>query len=202
MLLEKILLGVTLAAPIGPVSIEMINRGLRGGFFPAFSVRLGGAIGNTLCLVGAYFGLAALSLYPSLFNSLSILGALFLFYTGTMTLLRSRHKIPLERSQYLEVSSALRLGVILAIVNPVGIMFWCGTFAATLSESGGVSLSGLLENFSIILGVLLWGAALSLLLQFGRQWVRERSLRIVSACAGLLMMGYAVKYGLAAIERF
>ena len=45
-ILNKILLGVTLAAPIGPVSLEMIQRGLKSGFLSSFVVRLGAAVAD------------------------------------------------------------------------------------------------------------------------------------------------------------
>jgi threonine/homoserine/homoserine lactone efflux protein len=64
MILEKIILGITLAAPIGPVTIEMISRGLERGFWAAFQIRLGAAAGNVLWLVGAFFGLSSLIQYP------------------------------------------------------------------------------------------------------------------------------------------
>ena len=59
-ILNKILLGISLAAPLGPVNIEIIKRGLAYGFWPAFSVRLGGAITNSVCLLIAYFSIGKL----------------------------------------------------------------------------------------------------------------------------------------------
>ena len=46
-----------LAAPIGPVSLEMIQRGLKSGFLSSFVVRLGAAVGNLLCLLVSYYSI-------------------------------------------------------------------------------------------------------------------------------------------------
>ncbi len=85
-IVKKLILGMTLAAPIGPVSVEMIKRGLSHGFLSAFSVRLGGAFGNSLCLLAAYYGLSYLVAYPHIFNILGVIGSLLLIYMGYSTL--------------------------------------------------------------------------------------------------------------------
>lgn len=199
MILEKIILGISLAAPIGPVSAEMIKRGLKNGFWAAFNIRIGGAIGNSVCLVAAFFGLSALAQYKVAFNLVGILGAVLLLYMGGMTILKVFKNMSLESSNTQEfLSNSLLLGFTLAIANPIAIAFWLGIGAAGLSasqEGDLIELTSFLHNFLIIAGVLLWGFALSLSLEFGRRIVTPKMLNSVTLFSGSVLLYFGCKYG-------
>lgn len=185
--IEKMVLGVILAAPLGPVTVEMIKRGLNRGFWAAFNIRLGGAIGNMLCLAASWKGLSYLINRPMILTVLASLGSLLLFYMGVTTL---RKKSDLALSAASEKhNSGLVLGFYLAIFNPVGLIFWSSIFAANISKNEGFWL-----NSCIVVGVLLWGAALSFLLAFGKRILNRSFISIVTKISGLLMIVYSVKY--------
>ena len=57
-ILQNIVLGISLAAPIGPANIAVIRRGLKYGFLPAFLVGLGVVFADMTYLLLIYFGLA------------------------------------------------------------------------------------------------------------------------------------------------
>ncbi|MBT4964277.1 MAG: LysE family translocator [Francisellaceae bacterium] len=198
---EKLLLGIALAAPPGPVTVEMIKRGLNKGFFAAFNIRLGGAIGNSICLIAAFFGLSVLQSYPRWLDLLGILGAIFIIYLGLTTL-----KNKIDKKIFASLDSdgvtggalkSLWIGLMLAVVNPVALVFWLGIYAATVdTQAASVDFRGLWFNFFIIAGVLLWGAFLSGLLEGGRRILNEKSISLISIFAGILLVGYGLKYGL------
>lgn len=199
MILEKIILGVSLAAPIGPVSAEMIKRGLKDGFWAAFNIRLGGAIGNSVCLIAAFFGLSALAQYKVAFNIVGVVGALLLLYMGVMTIKKVFKTMTLDSQDSEEfLSNSLVLGFVLAIANPIAIAFWLGIGAAGLNSSnsqGAIELASFVQNFLIIAGVLLWGLALSLSLEFGRRIVTPRLLNTVTFISGTILLYFGCKYG-------
>lgn len=202
MFLEKIVLGITLAAPIGPVSLEMIKRGLRNGFLGAFIVRLGGAMGNTLCLIAAYFGLSLFSNAGPTLAFCSLAGSAVLIYLGIKSFLDKRSHLlglQLEIPHY-SLGNGLLTGFILSIANPIGIIFWLGIFAATLNDSVGTkSWLGLVENFAIIAGVLMWGICLSSLLELGKRFINQKLIQIITMIAGLMLVYFGVKYGYKAV---
>lgn len=200
MLLQKLLLGVTLAAPIGPVSIEMIKRGLKSGFWAAFNIRLGGAIGNTVCLLGAFFGLSALQGYNWVFTALGILGSILLLYMAVTTLIKAFKPIYIEgpglsSSDKHPLMQSLVLGLMLAIFNPIGVMFWLGIFANDVDPNQTIGLYEFFINFQIIIGVLLWGAFLSFMLAVGRKSLNPTILRAVTLGSGLVLFYFGAKYG-------
>lgn len=196
MILEKIILGITLAAPIGPVSLEMIKRGLKKGFWGAFVVRLGGSIGNSLCLIASYFGLAFLLDSDMKVAVCGMLGSLVLIYMGAKSLLDKRiHQFHENIDKSLSIFNGLATGFILSIANPIGILFWIGIFAASLDRTTHVSsMTGLLQNFTIILGVLIWGAFLSGLLEVGRRFINNKLIQFITTIAGIMLIYFGLKY--------
>lgn len=199
---EKIALGVTLSAPIGPVSLEMIKRGLDRGFWQAFIVRLGGAVGNTLCLIAAYFGLGIIMKSPTLTTTCSLLGSFVLIYLGAKSFMGPVKKLlPHEEGSRYGLLNGLLTGFVLALLNPVSVVFWVGIYAATVNHTQGApTWLGLFENLSIILGVLLWGFFLSCLLEMGKRFFNEKFIMLITRLAGLLLIGFGLKYGYKAIH--
>ena len=191
-ILKKLILGMTLAAPIGPVSVEMIKRGLRHGFLAAFSVRLGGALGNCLCLLAAYYGLSFLISYPILFNSLGIVGSLLLIYMGYKSLQKTADDLSFDATT--NMTNGLRWGLYLAIANPFAFIFWTGIFAATLDSTQGMNHRVFFENLLIIVGVLIWGAGLSTVLGFGHRFLNKKVIVRLSQLAALFMFYFGLKY--------
>lgn len=199
--LQKITLGIALAAPLGPVSLEMIRRGLQQGFWAAFQVRLGGAFGNLLCLFAASFGLTTLMAHPNLLKVLGILGSGLLFYMGIQSFQKYK-KRALKTSYDSEVEKETStqkgwmLGFYLSIANPVALVFWPGLFATTYAITANPlpSLGQFLLNLCIIGGVLLWGAFLSGVLGFGKRYITPQILKAVDWVAGSIMIAYSLHY--------
>lgn len=198
MVLEKILLGITLSAPIGPVSLEMIKRGLDKGFLGAFVVRLGGAVGNTLCLIAAYFGLGLLLKSNTSMAICSLCGSIVLLYLGLKSLLDNRkHTLSnLEPESSKGVINGLLTGFVLSITSPIGIIFWLSIFAATLDHTeGSKTVAGLMQNFAIIGGVLIWGFCLSSILEIGKRYFNQTMIKLITTLAGVMLIYFGLKYG-------
>lgn len=187
-ILNKILLGMTLAAPIGPVSIEMIQRGLRGGFLPAFVVRAGAAIGNLLCLLVSYYGILQLNKNQFLVMGLSIIASLLLIQRGFSYVAGKSRALDLKNME--TNGNGILVGLYLSIANPIAFVFWSGIMA---SSANGLD-AGLVFNLLIIIGVLVWGLVFSLLLSFGKKYITAKTLLYVNKIAGLIMLYYGVKF--------
>lgn len=180
---QKFLLGLSLAAPIGPVTLEMIRRGLGGGFWQAFVIRLGGAIANTLCLLAAFWGLSQLNDVPYVTPMIGLTGSLLLAYMGIQSLCRSRFIVPSTQAKS-SLVSGLGLGVSLGLFNPVGIVFWFGVSASN-------SLPNLTADLMIIVGVISWGALLATILTCLKQWITPKSLYLINLLSGMTLLFFA-----------
>lgn len=200
-LIEKILLGITLAMPIGPVSVEMIKRGLSEGFWAAFKVRLGGAVGNTLCLVVSYFSLAILLEYPLIINSIALTGAIYLMFMGIKNALKKSVNLEKDNKSLFNIErSAVLIGFILSLANPISIVFWLGIFAASMGVQE-VGLLNFINNMFIIVGVLIWGVLLSLALGVGKNYLNSTTVLIVNRVAGAVLFCFGLKYTWLNIEK-
>lgn len=201
-MLEKVILGITLAAPIGPVSAEMIKRGLNGGFVPAFTVRLGAAVGNTLCLLAAYLGLLLLIKNPMTMAVCGLLGSLFLIYMGLQTIFSGKKTFDLEKVAKAPSNTlnSLGIGFILSIANPIGIIFWMSIFPAAMDQAEfTASWFDFSYNLLIICGVLIWGVCLSLALAGGKRLLNNKLISLVTILAGCVILYFGAKYGYKAL---
>lgn len=212
-LVSKFFLGITLAAPIGPVSLEMIKRGLTKGFLASFSIRCGGVLGNILCLMISLTGLTALMQVPRVFQALTFVGSLLLIYMGGRTW-RQSHKafsVTLQEEDHKKKSHGLLLGLYLSLANPVAFVFWPSLFAADMDHSVGEGgseicaapfLEGALPNLMIFVGILTWGAALAFLASLGHKRFSEEKLALVSRVSAALLILFGLKYFLTAVGSF
>ncbi len=57
-ILTGAMIAISFSAPPGPVAMETVRRGLRGGFLPALNVQLGSMIGDFMWFMIALIGLA------------------------------------------------------------------------------------------------------------------------------------------------
>lgn len=188
-ILSKILLGVALAAPIGPVSVEMIKRGIRNGFLSAFIVRLGAAIGNLACLIVAYYGLLKLKEANFIIIGLSLISSLILIHKALMSI-TSRESVADFSLQQDSNTNGILTGLYLSVANPIAFIFWSGI----ITNSAGAFDSGLIFNSLIILGVIIWGAIFSLLLSVGKNHATPSILILINKISGLIMLYYGLKF--------
>ena len=200
LVVEKLLLGVTLAAPIGPVSIEMIRRGLQNGFWSAMNIRLGSTIGHLLCLLMAYYALSSSHANQYVISSLAFMGAVFLIYMGVKNIINAVElNITKDNAMKASLMNSLWLGFILALVNPVSVVFWVGIFATSMIHTSG---EGLVYNFLIMAGVLGWGILLCSVLTFSRKVLPKNFIKVVAFVANIAMVIFGIKYGYQALLAF
>jgi threonine/homoserine/homoserine lactone efflux protein len=114
---------------------------------------------------------------------------------------KRRHQLSISQDPpSYSVFNGLATGFVLSIANPIGIIFWLSIFAATLDRTQGAqSWLGLLENFAVIGGVLLWGFFLSCMLEMGKRFFNHKLIKIITTLAGVMLIAFGIKYGYKAI---
>lgn len=187
--LKGLLLGFSIAAPVGPIGILCIRRTIAHGRVSGFISGLGAATADAFYGFIAGFGLTVISSF--LVNQqiiLKLVGGLFLLYLGYTTFI----SLPSEKSANVKGADLIgdyfsTLG--LTITNPLTILSFIAVFAGLgLVHKGANYFSAFLLVFGVFLGSVLWWIILSGVIGFFRKNFKTRSLRWVNIISGSIIL--------------
>ena len=192
-LVQNILLGVSLAAPIGPCNLAIIKRGLRYGFFPAILVGLGVVVADATYLLLIYFGLSHIINTPHVRTIIWFFGAVVLLYLGYRSVKEYFEEIRMEGSELKTGGNSFIIGFMVNISNPMSIVWWVGVFGSVISSSVHESSQtvALLNSSTILVGVMAWHSSVAALLHWGRRFVTVSMMRYVSLIFGFVLLGFS-----------
>lgn len=161
-LLRGLVLGFSIAAPVGPIGVLCIRRTLAQGRLVGLVSGLGAATADTAYGLVAAFGLTAVSsLLVSQTVWLRVVGGLFLLYLGARTFLAR----PGERAAAVEgrgLLGAYASTLALTLTNPMTILSFVAIFAGLgLGETAGDYGAAALLVLGVFLGSALWWLLLS-----------------------------------------
>ena len=193
LLLRGLIIGFSIAAPVGPIGVLCIRRTLADGRVAGLISGLGAASADAVYGCVAGFGLTFVSNFlVSQQLWLSLIGGLFLCYLGIKTFLSK----PSE--QAVSVASrglpgAYASTFLLTLTNPMTILSFAAIFAGLglANASGEYASAGIL-----VLGVFLGSAAWWLLLSGGVGLFREKfntgAMRWVNRISGAVIAVFGV----------
>jgi threonine/homoserine/homoserine lactone efflux protein len=196
-LLRGLVLGLAVAAPVGPIGVLCIRRSLAEGRTVGFAVGLGAATADAAYGAVAGLGLTVVSTFLVHQQTwLRLVGGVFLCYLGIRTLLAR----PAERAAGNERRGGL-LGAytstfFLTLTNPTTILSFAAIFAGVgVGAEGDDFFSAVLLVGGLFLGSALWWLALSAGVGFFRDKLGPRSMRAVNVFSGAVILAF----GLAAV---
>ena len=196
-LVQNILLGLTLAAPIGPVNLEIIKRGLNYGFKQAFLTGFGAMCADTTYLILIFFGLTSFLNFAFMKIVLGIAGSIILIYLGAMSAkVFFRHVDATENQPHRLFKTSFITGYVLAISSPMTIVWWTGVFGALLAAQTQTqtNISAFFSCLSILLGCFLWVFFLAAALHWGKKIINEKMTRVISLFAGLFLILFGIYF--------
>ena len=187
-----LVIGFSIAAPVGPIGVLCIRRTLADGRATGLAVGLGAAAADAVYGAVAGFGLTAVSsLLVSQQGLLRLVGGLFLCYLGVGTFLAR------PAAEAARVGGAGLLGAFtstfgLTLANPATIL----SFVAVFAGFGIAAANGWRDATILVAGVFL-GSALWWLLLSGtvgalRSRLTPEALRWVNRLSGLVLLGFGV----------
>lgn len=192
-LLKGILIGFSIAAPVGPIGVLIIRRTLLQGRLAGFITGLGAASADACYGLIAGLGLTAVtSLLLAQEFWLRLLGGLFIAYLG----LSSLWSKPAQNTSHTVESGLLNAYIttfMLTLTNPMtilsfsAIMVGLGVYQA---ESSFVLL--LLFVSGVFAGSALWWFLLTFLLQFIPIQGNTRALQWINWISGGILLCFAV----------
>ncbi len=206
-ILIAILIGISLAAPVGPTTTEVFKRGLNG-FYHGFLTGLGAAAADSTYLLIVFFGLSVLFLFPPVKIAIWIFGCIVLIYLGFLAIkdffrfkeidLQSKEA---NNSKRMSIRWSFPAGYLITVANPITIIFWIGIFGSYLSSviGGDTQLSALFYSFFVVVGVVLWFFVLSAILGKGGRRLGGKFLKYVSLVCGIILIAFGLWFGYQAV---
>ena len=209
-LLKGLLIGLSIAAPLGPIGMLCMNRTQTGGPLVGFTCGLGAAVAEALHALAGMIALAAIAQWviddPL---ALRVIGGVFLVYLGARTFTRPPLVLPpLNKGPALApqglphgAQAAFMASFRLVLANPMTVLGFAAMFAG-LGAAPGRLLSADSAAAVLVLGVflgsMLWWLALSSLIGRVRHHIGVHSLTLINRLCGTVLTAFGL-YAIAAL---
>ena len=187
------MIGLSIAAPVGPIGVLCIRRTLASGRLSGLVSGLGAATADAIygCIAG--FGLAFISNFlVSQQLWFRLIGGAFLCYLGIKTFLAK----PAEQAASAKGNGLFgdyASTLFLTITNPMTIISFVAIFAGLglASASGNYASAGVLV-LGVFIGSAMWWLLLSSGIALFREKVNQRGLHWVNRISGTIILGFGL----------
>nr|WP_082927208.1 LysE family transporter [Paenibacillus oryzisoli] len=193
-LLKGLLLGFSIAAPVGPIGILCMRRTLTLGRWHGFLSGLGAATADAIYGFIAGFGLTLVTSF--LLDQkvmLQLVGGLFLVYLGVQTF-RSKPAAEAAKATGGTLFKSYLSTLLLTITNPMTIMSFVGAFAGLgLGDSAD---AGFAPAITLVIGVFtgsaLWWLLLSLFVGLLRERLKGTAFLWINRISGAMLSAFGL----------
>jgi L-lysine exporter family protein LysE/ArgO len=202
--LSYIFLGISLAAPIGPINAAQLDRGIKQGFFHAWLIGLGSVTADIVYMCAVYLGMVHFIEIPVVKAFLWLFGFFVLVYTGIESIIGAINLSTSSKSNNDSRFKTFITGFFMALSNPLTILFWLGIYGSILAKSAStLGMEQLaLYSFAIILGLLMWDVTMAAIASSFRKVLTPGVLKLISVISGLSLLGFGIYFGIQALYLF
>lgn len=189
--LKAMLLGLSIAAPVGPIGVLCIRRTLAHGRLTGLVSGLGAATADAIYGLIGGLGLAALSaILVEQRDALQLIGGAFLSALGLRTLLTPGYSAEAaDASPARGLFGAYASTLALTLTNPMTILSFAAIFAG-LGAAGAGGVPALVAG--VFAGSALWWLALSGIVGLLHGRLSPRALTWVNRASGGIMLAFGV----------
>jgi L-lysine exporter family protein LysE/ArgO len=198
--LSYVFLGLSLAAPIGPINAAQLDKGIKNGFFHAWLVGLGAMTADAIYMAAVYLGVVHFLEIPFMKAFLWCFGFFILIYTGVETLLSAGKVISNVRSKNESKIKSYMSGFLMSLSNPLTILFWLGIYGSILAKTAAEydKTHVFLYSGAIFTGLLLWDITMAAVASSFRRFLTGKILALISILSGISLIGFGIYFGLLA----
>lgn len=197
-LINGVLFGLVLAAPVGPVGVLCVQRTLSEGRMHGLLSGLGAAIGDALYGAVAAFGVSAIEVWIEDHQaSLRTVGGIVLLLLAARTIaMRSRPNRPRPSASTIHTESLVQDFIstfLLAVTNPITLLTFAGLFATLGMTDAGKSVgNAAILVLGVFLGSALWWLALSMTAGMFRNVLENGYQRSVTMLSALILAAFGI----------
>ncbi|MBD3922607.1 LysE family transporter [Paenibacillus sp. PR3] len=189
LLLKGIVIGLSIAAPVGPIGVLVIRRTLAQGRVNGLLSGLGAASADAVYGLVAGLGVSiVMNFLLGLQFWLHLAGGLFLCYLGvrTFTSIASDKPANVQGRHLFGAYSSIFL---LTLTNPITILSFIGIFSG-LGLTQTSSASALTLVIGVFTGSALWWLILSSIVGLFNQRINTSSLTWINRLSGLIIFSF------------
>jgi threonine/homoserine/homoserine lactone efflux protein len=191
--LRGLVMGFSIAAPVGPIGVLCIRRTLAEGRLTGFISGLGAASADACYGIITAFGLTFISNYlVSQQTWLRLFGGTFLIYLGVRTFL-SKPAAQAAKAKGKGLVSAYFSTFLLTLTNPMTILSFAAVFTGLglAGQRGDYDAAGLLV-LGVFCGSALWWLLLSGGVSLLRDKFDQRAMTWVNRISGVVITGFGI----------
>jgi len=193
-LYKGLILGFSVAAPVGPIGVLCINRTINKNFAAGFVSGLGAATADLLYGLVAGLGLTVISTF--LIDQklwIQIIGLIFLIYIGIKTIIKKDNELEFKSLTDKGLLKDYFSTLALTITNPMTILFFIAVFA-------GLGLSNTINGFypviqliaGVFIGSSIWWLILSGITAKLKTRISKKILKKIDLLSGILILFFGL----------
>jgi threonine/homoserine/homoserine lactone efflux protein len=197
--IRGVIVGFTIAAAVGPITLLVIRRTIDHGGIYGFASGLGVATADATYGAIAAFGLTAItSVLVSGHTLLGIVGGLIIAVIGIRTMLArpTGPAVDVERPGLVGAFASIYA---LTMTNPLTIVLYLGVFAGIGLAGGASFVDAAVVTLAVWLGSTLWWAVLCAPVAWLRERVSSRALLWINRISGAALVAFGLVAVLGAI---
>jgi threonine/homoserine/homoserine lactone efflux protein len=185
-------IGLTHAIPPGPITFEVIKRGVSEGLLSALKVDLGAVAADAIFFVLIVIGLSQVLGSRAGRIVMWLCGCALLVFLGLRGIYKLLRKNGVDHAEKERSSSPAAAGFLICISSPFAIVWWTGVFAGTMAVRLGNDMSSVLALFAgIAIACLGWYALIGMISAAGKKVFRPSWMSGLSLICSLMMLGFA-----------
>jgi threonine/homoserine/homoserine lactone efflux protein len=190
--LKAALIGLSIAAPVGPVGLLCIQRTIAHGPRIGFASGLGAATADaTYGAIGA-FGLATVTSYfVALTTPLAVFGALFLVWMGLKLLRAVPSASAANASNGVFAGKAFFSVFLLTLANPMTILSFIAVFAVIAGPVANTPSAAAIMVLGVFFGSAFWWLLLACGVALVRHKIGPGVMILVNRIGGCILLGFA-----------
>lgn len=187
-----VLLGLSIAAPVGPIGVLCIRRTLLAGRLVGFISGLGAATADATYAALGGFGLVVLSrLLVQQAILLHLIGGAFLAYLGVRTIRAQPAVRSTAVADRADLVGAYASTVGLTLSNPATILSFAAMFAGVAPAGRAGTAETVLLVGGVFVGSALWWLVLSTSVGACRSRLDQGALSWINRGSGLVLLGFS-----------
>jgi len=191
-----VVIGVAVAAPIGPINLMAIRNTLTHGFWAGLFTGTGAVLGDGTFAVFAAFGITAVSEFVIGYATwIQLVGGVILTAVGLRIMLAKPVMNGLNgEAKRIRPTALVASTYVLTITNPATMMGFLAIFGGVgnlVSRPGDYAGAGAMVA-AVMFGSFLWWLTVSWFASLFRRRIAENGLRVVNLISGAVIVCFGV----------